>query len=41
MLPFNRQRMFQKRRAANRAQSTLFLSIRRYGTILAHHFAVV
>ena len=41
MLPFNRQRMLQKRRAANRAQPALFLPIHGHCPVLTHHFAVV
>ena len=41
MLPFNGQRLFQKRRAADCPQTTLFLPALRYCAVLAHHLAVV
>jgi hypothetical protein len=41
VLPLNGQRLFQKRRPADSAQATLFLSTFRHRAILAHHLAVM
>ena len=41
VLPFNGQRLFQKRRTADSAQTTFFLPTFRYRTVLTHQLAIM